>query len=268
MRTAGCFFGFAALVLGVWYGISWVTRTGFSQNDHFNIRRIDIQTDGMVSAERIRLWARVQEGENLFSLDLLRVKRDLEMVPIIDKVAVERVLPDILRLSVTERKPLAGVVLYKQHQRGELKRMVYWIGRDGVLIPPNEMNNTAFKASVKWLPLITGLSQADLMPGRSIKSHQLKSALSLIEKFDLSPMAGLAHLQQIDVSRSETLEVMTWHGGRLTLALNGLERQLNRWRKIYDLGHEHQRAISSADLSIKNNLPVQWKRQATLKPKS
>ena len=81
-------------------------------------------------------------------------------------------------------------------------------------------------------------------------------------------MAGLAHLRQIDVSRRETLEVMTWQGARITLSLNELDRQLNRWRKIYDLSRQRKSNISSADLSIKNNLPVKWKGQADFKPRS
>ncbi len=268
MRAAGWIFGFAAVFLGVWYGVSWVMKAGFSQNEYFNVKRIEIHTDGMVDTQRIRSWARVQEGENLFSLDLQRVKRDLQIVPIINEVAVERVLPHTLRLRVKERKPLAGIILYRQDQRGELNRIVYWVGDGGILIPSNSEANAGFKTPAKWLPLITGLNQADLMPGRPIQSHQLTSALSLIDRFDLSPMAGLAHLRQIDVSRRETLEVITWQGARITLSLNGLDRQLNRWRKIYDLSRERKSTISSADLSIKNNLPVKWKGQVDFKPRS
>ena len=268
MRAAGWIFGLAAVFLAVWYGVTWVMKAGFSQNEYFNVKRIEILTDGMVDTQRIRSWARVQEGENLFSLDLHRVKRDLQIVPIIDEVAVERLLPHTLRLRVKERKPLAGIILYKQDQKGKLNRIVYWVGDDGLLIPPDSGANAGFKTPAKWLPLITGLNQADLMPGRPIQSHQLTSALSLIDRFDLSPMAGLAHLRQIDVSRRETLEVMTWQGAHITLSLNGLDRQLNRWRKIYDLSRERKSTISSADLSIKNNLPVKWRGQADFKPRS
>ena len=268
MRAAGWIFGLAAVFLGVWYGVSWVMKAGFSQNEYFNVKRIEIHTDGMVDTQQIRSWARVQEGENLFSLDLHRVKRDLQIVPIINEVAVERLLPHTLRLRVKERKPLAGIILYKQDQRGKLNRIVYWVGDDGILIPPDSEANAGFKTPAKWLPLITGLKQADLMPGRPIQSHQLISALSLIDRFDLSPMAGLAHLRQIDISRRETLEVMTWQGAHITLSLNGLDRQLNRWRKIYDLSRERKSTISSADLSIKNNLPVKWRGQADFKPRS
>ena len=56
------------------------------------------------SADQLRRWAGVKPGENLFALDLARVKRDLEMVPLIDSVSVERVLPRTLRIRVTERE--------------------------------------------------------------------------------------------------------------------------------------------------------------------
>ena len=33
MRAAGWIFGLAAVFLGVWYGVSWVMKAGFSQNE-------------------------------------------------------------------------------------------------------------------------------------------------------------------------------------------------------------------------------------------
>ena len=44
---------------------------------------------------------------NLFALDLSRVKRDLELVPAIESADVERILPHTLKICVTEREPIA-----------------------------------------------------------------------------------------------------------------------------------------------------------------
>jgi cell division septal protein FtsQ len=55
-------------------------------------------------------WSGVREGENLLGLDLARVKRDLELVPLIRSAAVERVPPNTLRIRVSEREPLARVL--------------------------------------------------------------------------------------------------------------------------------------------------------------
>ena len=222
----------------------------------------------MINPEQIRSWARIHEGENLFGMDLQRIKRDLEMVPQIKVAAVDRVLPKTLRLRVTERRPLAQVVAYKQYSEGRVQKYVYWLDAEGVVMPSVDRKQATGQASVKWMPLIIGLNQADLMPGRPIQSQQLESALSLIKRFDLSPMAGLAHLRQIDISHRETLKVETWRGGQVTLSLNGIDRQLKRWRQLYDLGRKHNRAIFSVDLSIKNNLPVRWRSSARLSPRS
>ena len=257
-RAAGFALGAMALFVAVWHGGGWLLQSGFYHNDHFSVRQVDVRTDGIIQPSHIQSWARVKQGDNLFGLDLQRVKRDLEMVPLIETAAVDRVLPETLRLRITERRPLAQVHGYKQHGNGELQQVRFWIDDQGVVIPPIDPKLTTRDAPPKWMPMIVGLGQADLMPGRAIESPQLAAALKLIRQFDLSPMAGLAHLRQIDVSRRETLEVVTWQGGRMTLALHGLDRQLQRWRQIHDLGRQHQRAIASADLSIKNNLPIKW----------
>ena len=109
-----------------------------------------------------------------------------------------------------------------------------------------------------WLPLLTGLDSQELLPGRIVNHEQVRSALKLIGHFAQSPMAGLATLQQIDVSAMQTLQVRTWQGTQVTVGLYGLDRQLLRWRLIFDYGKQHRRVPASIDLSIHNNLPVRW----------
>ena len=93
-RTAGFVLGAVALFVGVWHGGGYLLKSGFYQNDHFSVRSVDIRTDGVIQSGQIQAWARVQKGDNLFGLDLQRVKRDLEMVPLIETAAVDRVLPE------------------------------------------------------------------------------------------------------------------------------------------------------------------------------
>ena len=268
VRAIGFVFGVFLIFLCVWHGGSWLMKTGFYQNDRFTVKTIDIRTSGLIEPEQIRSWARIHEGENLFEVDLQRIKRDLEMVPQIKVAAVDRVLPETLRLRITERRALAQVIIYKQRSEGQVQKNVYWLDSEGVVMPLVDTKQSTERAPVKWIPLVIGLNQADLMPGRSVQSQQLESALSLIRRFDLSPMAGLEHLRLIDISHRETVEVVTWHGGQVTLSLNGIDRQLERWRQLYDLGRKHNRAIFSVDLSIKNNLPVRWRVSTRLGPRS
>ena len=258
VKTVGFLLGVVVVFLGVWRGGEWLMQVGFYQNKQFDIRTIDIRTSGMIDRVQIHRWAGAQEGANLFQVDLMRVKRDLEMVPMIKTAAVDRVLPDTLRIRVSERNPVAQVVLYRQSDKGNLDRKIFWVDQHGFVMEPLNPKLAGKNRSKKWLPVLVGLNQVDLQPGRSMKSPQVRAALQLIIRFDLSPMAGLAHMRHINITGRETMEVVTWQGATVRLSLHGLDRQLARWHQIYDLGRKYGRAIATVDLSIKNNLPVRW----------
>jgi len=81
------------------------------ENADFAIQQIDAQTDGVIAPEQLRRWAGVKPGANLIGLDLAAVKRNLELVSVIDSVSLERVLPRTLKIRVTERTPIAQVNL-------------------------------------------------------------------------------------------------------------------------------------------------------------
>lgn len=258
LKWGGSILAVVALFFGVWFGGQWGMRVGFYQNEKFSIQKIDIRTDGVMDPQQIRRWAGAEPGQNLFDTDLLRVKRDLEMVPQIKLAAVDRVLPDTLRIRVVERRPVAQVLLYRQGADGQLVRARYWVDDTGFIMPPLDQRVTKDEAAPPWLPMLMGLDQAELVPGRQVNTEPVRAALELIRQIDLSPMAGLAKLREINVTGRETMEVVTWKGARITFSQHGLDRQLHRWRQIFDLGRQHQRAIAAADLSIQNNLPVRW----------
>ena len=119
----------AVLALGVAFGtflgLYLLWRTGdwaldrlVYENRTFAIQQIEVQTDGVIAPDQLRLWARVKPGDNLLALDLARVKRDLELVPLIGSVSVERILPRTLRIRVTEREPVAQVNVPRRDDHG------------------------------------------------------------------------------------------------------------------------------------------------------
>jgi hypothetical protein len=108
------------------------------------------------------------------------------------------------------------------------------------------------------LPVITGLNVYQLQPGHRVESPQVQAALALIGAFAHSPMAGLVDLRRVDVSSPGVVVATTGQGSEITFALEKLEQQLSRWRKIYDLGQTMSKTIASADLAVANNVPVRW----------
>ena len=255
-KIAGIALVLLVLFLGAWRGGGWLLRVALYENKAFSVETIDIRTDGIIEIIQLRNWAGVNKGDNLLGLDLISVKRELERNPHVKYAAVDRVLPGTLRLRVAERKPVAQVVLYRRKADGGFKRATYQLDADGYVT--QKMSGEQARKQRAWLPLLTGLDSRELLPGRAVNHEQVRSALKLIECFGRSPMAGLATLQQIDVSASQTLQVRTWQGSQVTVGMLGLDRQLLRWRLIHDYGKQHRRVPASIDLSIRNNLPVRW----------
>ena len=110
--------------------------------------------------------------------------------------------------------------------------------------------------------MLVGLNTAELVPGRALQTDQGRAALKLIQQFARSPMAGRATLHQVDISDPAVLRVRTGEGSEVVFGLSDLDRQLRRWRLIYDYGLKHGLGVTTVDLSIRNNLPVRWRAAA------
>ena len=264
MRLGALVFGVLfGVVLGVyvlWYTSGWVLDKLVYENQAFAIKQVDVQTSGNISPEQLRRWANVKLGENLLALELQRVKRDLEMVPMIATVSIERILPGTLRIRVTEREAVAQINLSQKSTNGTFDLIIYHVDAEGfVMLPVDPRQRIASSVQTDdALPILFCANQNSLGPGRKLNSPQTTAALNLISQFALSPMAGLVDLRRIDASATDVLVVQTGQGSEITFGLSDLERQLHRWREIHDLGMRMKRNVASIDLAVSNNVPVRW----------
>ena len=250
------FFG----LFGAWRGGEWLIRHFLTENPAFAVHQLDVQTDGIVSIEQLRRWAGVRLENNLLALDLARIKRDLELMPSIESADVERVLPHTLRIRVTEREPIAQFQFPQLRAGGVYPGGIYLIDAKGCVMSPLEPQQHAVPViqTNEHLPILTGIPLTDLRPGRPADSAQVHAALRLIEALDHSPMAGLADFRQIDLSAAGILQVTTGQNTEVIFGLSDLERQLRRWRLVYDHGQSIGKHLLSIDLSVSDNLPARW----------
>ncbi|PYM13200.1 MAG: hypothetical protein DME18_09570 [Verrucomicrobia bacterium] len=242
----------------LWRAGDWTLDRLVFKNDVFAIRELDIRTDGSIPIEQLRRWAGVNPGDNLLALDLNRVKSDLELAPMIQSVAVERVLPRTLKISVVEREPIAQMKLLQLRPGGGIGLVCYYLDAGGHVIQPGLVRPDAKAPDPNALPVLTGVNTAELRPGRAINSPKVTAALRLIAGFERSPMAGLVDLKSVDVSGTDVLQLNTGQGSRITFAMDRLEEQLRDWRRVHDYGRKTGKAIRTLDLSVTNNAPVLW----------
>jgi hypothetical protein len=202
----------------------------------------------------------VRPGENLLALDLARVKRNLEMVPMIATVSVERILPKTLRIRVTEREPVAQVNVLRPNGRGGVEAAVFHLDVVGFVIQPLDprQRTRPLAQGDDSLPLLRGIKPGDLQPGRAVESPAVQAALKLAADFAYSPMAGLVDLKTIDVSANDVLTVKTGQGSEVTFGLENLDQQLRRWREVHEMGLRMRRNLATLDLAVSNNVPARW----------
>lgn len=253
--VAGGFFVLALLVLIFWQGGAWAVDRLILNNDAFAVSAVEVRGNRAIPSEQILKWAGVKQGENLLALDLGRIKRDLELAPLVKSVAVERVMPRTLRLHITERQPAARVFALRP-KSGGYDTVVYHLDDEGFVLPP--LTGPALQRATDRLPILTSVSEADLRVGQRVKSAPVRAALAFVDAFARSPMAGLVDVKHIDVGSPDTLRVSTRQGAEVTFAPRQVEWQLRRWRTIHDAGASRGQRVATLDLSITNNLPLRW----------
>lgn len=230
-------------------------------NPALGIKRIDISTDGIIPTERIGAWANVKPGQNLLGLDLSRIKRDLELVPLIQSASVERVLPSDLIVKVREREPIARVHVFAPRPNdGLLERSSIYLDEEGMVIPEflRNLNSKAFDDATRFLPIVTGIGSTAFRPGHIVPSPHILAALNWIRAFQNSGMLGAVEVREIDVSSPTALLVTTEQANEISFAYHDFEGQLARWQRIHNFGRQHSQTLASLDLVVTNYVPAVW----------
>jgi cell division protein FtsQ len=92
--------GLAALSIGLLAGYRWLTTI-----DYFTIRDLQITGVNRMAREDVLAQAEIGAGMNLLAVNMENVESMLSRNPWIESAQVTRVLPDTLRIAVTEREP-------------------------------------------------------------------------------------------------------------------------------------------------------------------
>jgi cell division protein FtsQ len=126
-----------------------------------------ISVDGVLNVEENQViqLAGVTLGSSMYDLDLTRIQQNVTSHYFVKDVLVERNLPGTIRLSVTERTPLAIIP----------GRPMLYIDEEGIVLPPTNAR------AVYDLPIISGLQVVDtLRPGGHAPGEDTNEAIRLL----------------------------------------------------------------------------------------
>ena len=253
--------GIVLVLFFFWKGGEYALDRFVYTNPTLSVAQVQIETDGIIPIEQILAWSNVRKGENLLALDLGRIKRDLELVPLIEAATVERILPRDLIITVSEREPIARVVVFAPRESdGLLEPSTIYLDEHGMVIPPvlRKLNSSAFEVATRFLPAITGVGATSFRPGRIVSSPPILAALKWIRAFQSSPMSGHVDIRAIDVASQSALLVSTEQGNEVSFAYDDFETQLARWRVVHAWGMQRTQTLASLDLAVTNYVPAVW----------
>jgi hypothetical protein len=243
----------------LWWGSEVLYSQWVLKNDALSLKHLHIRSNGLIPPAQLQKWARVKEGENLLALDLHQIKRNLELIPLIENAGIERIFPDTLKIFVAERRPVAQVRAFESAagQPG-LSPQLFYIDRFGYVLLPLDQQADDWRKLGESIPFLSGVNADLLRPGRQITTLELRSALELLERFKKSSLSKRQMLRNVDLSEKHVLRLTTDTGAEIAFALNDLQTQLARWRAVHDFGLQRQKQLASLDLAITNFVPLRW----------
>jgi cell division protein FtsQ len=248
----------SGLFLLTCYGLYRLVKTTADRlvysNPRFAIQQIVVDNDGVLTPERVVQFAGVQIGQNLLSLDLSQVRANLEMLPLVRSVEVRRMLPNRLFIRVDERIAVARLRVPAR----ELGDSVFYIDRSGVVMKQIKLaDGTMLQPQMpRPVPLLTGVSLADVRVGKQVESEQIYRALELLDKLDQAVAGSLLEVEQIDLSKPRQLVLTTAQHTQVKLDVEDFPQQLRRLGVVMRWAQQRQKSVQVVDLTVNRGVPV------------
>src|SRR6266496_2178778 len=241
----------AALCGAAYAGVREGAKRLLFENSDFQIKTIELQTDGTLQREQVLKAVDLHEGENIFKVNLARVHDSIQQLPQTDEVQVVRKLPGEIDIRVVERKPVAWITSEKEISDPFASDAAFLMDARGVL-----MKQKKLLPEYLGLPLILGCSSESLEAGKIVESAEAKTALELLRLSERSFLQMRFQIREIDVSKGYCLLVTDKNRARVTLGFNDLQTQLRRLEQFLVYCDDSKQELGTLNLLVQRNIPV------------
>jgi hypothetical protein len=241
----------AGLCTGGYVGTREAAARLFFANPDYQVKTIELQTDGTLQREEVLKAVDLHEGENIFSVNLAQVRDRVQQLPQADEVEVVRKLPNEIDIRIVERRPVAWITSETEITDPFASDSAFLVGRRGVL-----MKQKKLLPEYLGLPLILGCTSESLEPGKVIESPEAQTALELLRLTESSLLQTRFQIREVDISKSYYLLVTDKNRSRVMFALNDLEDQLRRLQVFLDYCDKTRQELETLNLLPQRNIPV------------
>ena len=238
------------LVAFTWFGIRTLVNMLILENDQYQVRVVEVNTDGVMSREEALEKTGLREGLNIFSLNLDSAQRALASIPEVKEARVERILPDTVTIAIEARRPVAWVAPRDTGVDPSTMEMASLVDADGVM-----MKASAADSSVTRLPVVYGVPTEQWRLGDRIDLPELQAALELFSRAGERANPEVP-LRAADITKGWCITAWSDPQTRYTFGLEEIPAQLDRLQMILLHVGQTSRKIASANLMPERNTPV------------
>jgi cell division protein FtsQ len=212
--------GLGALIVVSALGfIVHISNTFLDRDARFRITgSTNIQASGLAEVTRAELLPVFGEdiGRNIFFVPIALRRKQLEQIPWVQQATVMRILPDQIRVSLVERKPVAFVRHAQQ---------IGLVDVNGVLL---DMPASMMAQHHYSFPVVTGIDANDPLPSRK---GRMAVYQRLLGELDSTGQHNSDQISEIDLTDPEDARVLMPEQGADILAHFGEDHFLERYER-------------------------------------
>lgn len=247
------------LGVGVVVGKSALQRV-FLDSEEFALERVELwqwqgeKTPRLVNHKRLTEVTGLDPSASIFAFQLGELEEQLAVLPEVKRVRATRRLPNVLRIRVEEREPIAWVESPRNRLVGRSYKFGMLIDAEGYCFKPTR---SMFEA-VNDLPVITTgeSSKGKFVSGSKAEGREFLRALELVKLSKRYLAEAGWSLPAIGLLNEYSLLAKTHTGTVVTFGLYEHERQLEDLLLILDHARKTERGVKKVNLIPERNIPV------------
>jgi len=232
------------------FGAQRLLNSLFFTNPDYAIHSVEVTTDGDLGRDVVLRAAQIEDGSNIFAINLSLVEDRLRALPQVEEVDVQRLLPDKLVIVIQERRPIAWIATADANKTGFNYDGAFLVDRRGIVLQPK-----GSAPEYMTLPVIIGVDLKKVTIGQPVENDTVKSALELIRECP-EVLESRFQIATIDVSKEYSLVVTDKQRSLVTFSPDDLTDQLKRLAMLLSYCEKNSKELQSANLMAERNIPV------------
>ena len=239
------------LCVSIPIGAKWAYENIFYKNQEFVLRRLDISSDGLLSEAKLSEIANVSPGMNLLELDLGLIKNQIELLPQVARVNVNREMPDRLLIQVRERIGVAWLSCPPQGIRPWDMERGFLMDDQGYLFRCLNLTN-----EMKRLPVVEAFKMVKPNEGTRLDSAPAKNALKLIVESERLFSSDDMLVEKVRLPNEWSMECAYRNGLKVTYDVYDVPRGLEDLALILLETEKAGQTLLTVNVVAKKNIPV------------